>query len=310
MSWSVVIEVAIGLLLLFSVLSIVCSAVSELIASALGLRARSLTQGIQRLLDSKEDADELFGHPLIEALYRSPKRRPSYIPPRKFAVALLDLKLPTAIGPAPAPTGDGQGAGGPGRAAVEEALASLPEGRLRKSLEVLWRAAEKDVTGFQRSVEGWFNDTMDRVSGWYRRRSQVILVVLGLAIAVGLNVNTVTVVQRLWEDAPLRNAVVEQARNAPPPDTGPREDFGDVVKDIEDGIAEVDRLRLPVGWSDAARPDTWYVAAIGWLLTGIALSFGAPFWFDLLNRMAGVRSAGSRPKPAEPPSATDVPRQP
>ena len=37
---------------------------------------------------------------------------------------------------------------------------------------------------------------------------------------------------------------------------------------------------------------------LGWLLTAAALSFGAPFWFDLLKSIVNVRATGIKPKEA------------
>jgi hypothetical protein len=55
-------------------------------------------------------------------------------------------------------------------------------------------------------------------------------------------------------------------------------------------IRRLDALELPIGWPDATFGRDWYMRILGWLITGAAISLGAPFWFDLLNRMMVVRS--------------------
>jgi hypothetical protein len=40
----------------------------------------------------------------------------------------------------------------------------------------------------------------------------------------------------------------------------------------------------------------------GWLITALAASLGAPFWFDLLGRFINVRNAGKVPGRAGAPS--------
>ena len=55
-------------------------------------------------------------------------------------------------------------------------------------------------------------------------------------------------------------------------------------------LHRLDGLKLPIGWPDPAFAREWYMRLLGWLITGFAISFGAPFWFDLLNRMMVVRS--------------------
>ncbi|MEO8630927.1 MAG: hypothetical protein ABI612_22940 [Betaproteobacteria bacterium] len=45
----------------------------------------------------------------------------------------------------------------------------------------------------------------------------------------------------------------------------------------------------------------WLIKIIGWLITGLAVTLGALFWFDLLNKLVNLR--GSGPKPAAVPQS-------
>ncbi len=291
MSLSAVLEVVLGLSFLFAVLSLVVSGVSELIAAVFKLRARTLEKGISNLLADQSDTDAFYSHSLIRSLYRG-DRRPSYIPPDKFALALLDAKVKPAVG-----------AVGEERTAVAGVIKALPPGPVRDTLDLLWRDAQNDIQGFRRSVEGWFDDAMERVSGWYRRLTQIILLILGVVLAVGLNVNTITVAQRLWSDAPLRTAVVEQAQRTGQPAASDERAVKDALQSVQSGLKTVSGLSLPIGWTKQANPSTWYGALAGWFLTAMAISMGAPFWFDVLGRVARMRSTGVRPPTSLPPSA-------
>ncbi len=291
MSLPAVLEVVLGLSFLFAVLSLVASGANELVASALKLRARTLQQGVGNLLADPSDARALYNHPLIQSLYRG-DRLPSYIPRDKFALALLDAKVRPAVG-----------AIGEGLTRVGDTIQELPAGQLRDTLDLLWRDARSDIDRFRRNVEGWFDDAMERVSGWYRRLTQVILLSLGAVIAVGLNVNTITVAQRLWTDAPLRTAVVEEAQRAQRPPASDERAVEDALQNVQSGLKTISGLSLPIGWTDEARPSTWYGALAGWLLTAIAIAMGGPFWFDLIGRVARLRSTGVRPQTSLPPSA-------
>ena len=67
-------------------------------------------------------------------------------------------------------------------------------------------------------------------------------------------------------------------------------------------------LVLPAQWGDW----DWYLATIrfhflGWLLTALAATLGAPFWFDTLNRILSIRSAGKAPE-ERPKPPRDVPK--
>jgi hypothetical protein len=164
--------------------------INEVIAGVLRLRARNLEQGIVRLLGDEDLKKRVFDHPLVKTL-GLPGRKPSYLPANKFALALLDLVVPAA-------TGSGK-VNEPTRTQIEQAINALPA-ELRSSLTLLWRQAAGDLDQFRTHVEAWFNDAMERVSGWYRRRVRAILLVIGLGVAVALNVSTVTVASGLWTD--------------------------------------------------------------------------------------------------------------
>jgi hypothetical protein len=42
----------------------------------------------------------------------------------------------------------------------------------------------------------------------------------------------------------------------------------------------------------------WGAKIVGWLITALAVTLGAPFWFELLSKLVNVR--GSGPKPSRP----------
>lgn len=152
MPLTALLEVVLGIGFPFAVLSLVASGVNELVA-ACGLRARTLQEGIANVLADPEEAQALYRYALIQPLYRGNKR-PSYIPRDKFALALLDAEVRPAVN------------------AVEEcvaevgrALDELPPGQVKDTLDLLWRDARNDVVRFRRNVEGWFDESMKRVSG-------------------------------------------------------------------------------------------------------------------------------------------------
>ena len=137
---------------------------------------------------------------------------------------------------------------------------------------------------------------MARASGWYRRKAQVIVCLLSLIVAVGLNVNTIAIADRLVRDEPTRTAVAQQGATVAQSHPADKNTVNKAAKNIEDAAA----LGVPIGWDKKAgdpafvgnwkhiRWQTWG----GWLLTFIALSLGAPFWFDTLSKLANLRATG------------------
>jgi hypothetical protein len=293
-------DVALGLVFVYLVLALVCSALNETISSVFSWRASFLREGVANLLDPENHSNgqelvkKLYAHPVLNALIRPVSRKekvryPAYLPARVFASALLDF--------------DGTGA----KRSVEDAIKAVPSAQARKALTTLWMDANGDVIAFRRAVESWFDDAMERVSGWYRRRVQLVMWVLAVAVAVVLNVDTIRIADHLWKDKTVRAAVVARTENPPATQT-PQ------VTDIAKSIDTLEELKLPIGWTVERRPEgTWdwfltaLMKAIGLVLTAAALTLGAPFWFDLLGKVARVRSAGARPEKAE---AQALPAQP
>lgn len=317
-----------------------------------------MEEGIRELL--QDHTDNFYKHPLVFGLYRgeyNPNDKanlPSYIPARTFALALMDLILPansatpsgasgaTAAPPAAVPPVGAVPAAPPAPVAptispalkpLRDQVAALTNKHLAQSLLPLIDAAGDDITKARENIEGWFDSSMDRVSGWYKRHTQALLFGLGLAVTVILNVDSLAVVRHLLNDKGAREALVEIAerRVKETEDRGAKEEKGNAAPAETTTPSEVDKVKaqvkdltdlgLPFGWSEqfkdwrlgqSLEPDSknWIAAVLfvvgsfpGWLLTAFAVSLGAPFWFDVLNKFMIVRST-VKPKeksPDEPP---------
>lgn len=325
-----IIDVAIGLIFLFLLMSLICSAANEILEGVLKKRARDLEKGIGELIgDPKNQSGlikEIYNHGLVNGLFRgdysttSKGRLPSYIPAKNFALALLQVKekwpalASAAAGAANNAAGEearkaaDKGATGPARPVqdsappVVEATRILPA-NLPKNVTTAFEAFEKlagdDAAKLQASVEDWYNSSMDRVSGWYKRRSQYIILSMGLVAAVAINADCIEIAKRLSNDSSLRQGVVAMAEATAKTDQA-KTDPDKSVDSIKTNINLLDSLGLPIGWPPQPQGDktTWeqrliYALSnhsVGWLLTALAVSLGAPFWFDMLNKLIVVRS--------------------
>jgi hypothetical protein len=149
---------------------------------------------------------------------------------------------------------------------------------------------------------------MARVSGWYKRQAQIILCVIAAIVTIGLNVNTVAIAERLINDKSVRAEVAQQAAKTAQPPSGSEKSLEAAAKRVED----VGQLGIPFGWhegpNDPARVSGHLGrTAIGWLLTFLALSLGAPFWFDALSKLARLRTSGVPEGPHETTPRKDDP---
>jgi len=293
---SEILEVAIGMGALYLVLSLVCSAITEAVARAFAMRSSTLKSGVQNLLsdpDGKGLAKDFYDHPLVKGLYRQGwfdrkvgrGGKPSYISPRVFRLALLDT-LPSADS---TPDDDVL-------STLRARAAKVRDNGLKKALLVCLDDAD-DIDQAHANIERWFREVMERVTGWYRRKMQLIILVVAAAMSVALNVDSFDVANSLWNDAALRDSVVAAAQK----DTG--QALNGDLDVIEERLGD---LGFPLGWRSP--PDglmAWSSKIAGLLFTTIALSLGAPFWFDLLSRFVGVGSSGQEP---DMPAAAARPR--
>ena len=306
-------DVAIGLSFMFLLLSLLASAVQEMLASLFALRAKTLEQGLRNMLadpdapappegNTRDLVFAIYTHPLIRSLYRD-TRLPSYIAPRSFALALIDTIAPDVALTADdgTPKADHDIIRETREAIVGLGLPAAVSGRLLGLLD----DARGDLDAFRFNIEAWFDDTMARVSGWYKRMTQVIIALVAIVVTIALNANALTMGERLWRDPTLRSAVAQQAGTATGTTEGAtaRDRVNNAVANVED----VTKLGVPIGWAQSNPDDPRHVALSsvsgiargvgGWLLTVLALSLGAPFWFDTLSRLSRLRGSG---KPETP----------
>jgi len=96
-------------------------------------------------------------------------------------------------------------------AVVENAITAIQNTRLRESLATIWREAEGNLDHFKLGLEAWFNRGMERVTGWYKKRTQWVHLAIASVLVIFLNVDSLVVLRKLWSDGPLRQSLVAQA---------------------------------------------------------------------------------------------------
>ncbi|MGE5344407.1 MAG: hypothetical protein ACM3JH_00495 [Acidithiobacillales bacterium] len=290
---SSILDVAIGLTLVFLLTGVLCTAVMEAVSSFLALRSTTLEEGLRHLLDDPAGtglAAELYKHVQISGL--SGAGKPSYIPAENFARALLDILFPRSAGDL--------------LPALDEArrmAAKMPKGRVQDFVLTLIGEAGNDVEKVRTRVETWFNAGMDRVGGLYKRKTQWIVLLVALLICLVANIDAVQIGNRLNSNSVLRSQLVAIAEKTVERQTG------DVTKPagVAASAADLKALDLNLGWtgeSPGKEPVIWaFRKALGILIAALAASLGAPFWFDVLSKFINLRSAGlkplRKPKPEE-----------
>lgn len=271
-------------------------------------------------------------------------KRPSYIDAKTFGTVVMGILIPDKTHPGSLDQ-------------IRIAVNDLPASKARTALQDMVAAAATDVAAFRKNIEDWFNSEMDRASGWYKRYTKKVLVILSVIVVVALNIDTIGMARTLWESpqtrslvtaaadaqinaAATRTTVGGQSNSAPaivcptsPPGSStttsispPTTSALQVTAACVDGVRS---LEIPIGWTLApcAPPNKcatflaklahgittgWdqqgvgslALKLLGWIVSIIALSMGAPFWWDLLNRFGSLQSTGNRPAPPNDPTPT------
>jgi hypothetical protein len=299
-------EVLIGIILLFLVLAVIASAVAEIVSQVLGLRSKTLADAIQAMLFDKNVRDAFYAHPLIMSLSHEGQldkvlrrsQRPSYIPADVFARALLDVVSVKRLNDGSFAVTEAPRAP---RATASEALRIQPAtAELFKALAAPLGPAVNQAGALAGEVEKWFDDVMDRVAGWYKRKTQLVLITIGVVVVIWANANVVRYASALATNPDARAAIVAAAGSA----TASQQPTTD------ESLRTLKSLDLELGWDAAAAPDDSRhlpskleeipsaVGAnlLGWLFAIAAVSMGAPFWFDLLKNVINLRTTGAPPK--------------
>jgi hypothetical protein len=287
---SSMIDIAIGMAFVFLLLSLIASTINEIILSFLNMRGKELLRGLKTLLD---DADAkglvrgLYNHGQIFGLFQGvfdPTKAgnlPSYIPPQNFVMALLDL-VPATAQTAGTTAGNVQQDATAMLASLRVAAQKLAidpkTEKVGKPLVSMIDAAGNDPIKLKKSVEDWYNSAMDRVSGWYKYRTQKILLGIGLVLAIALNADTVRIMKQLSNDSTLRQSIVAAAQSAKQTDSKSGQPIQDQIQQAQDQVSKIKNIGIPFGWDKQMGFEAALLPQmiLGWFLTAIAVSLGAP----------------------------------
>ena len=292
MSGSQALEVAIALVLTFFLISIMASAAVEIMSQLRKKRADDLERVIGVMLgDSESDVVRFKDTATYRSLAEASGQRPSYMSAKAFADGVFEMLT--------AARRDASDAA--------EMTARLPAGLNARLRPTLVRCGG-DVTALRADLEGWFDDTMDRSEGAYKRWSQTWLFLTGLAIAVAANASVFGIASKVWND-PVTRATVSAAAAQAVGDDGEPPSAADLER-IAQRIDRLDEVDFPLGWGGddplGRRLGSAIGTVLGWVGMALLVMLGAPFWFDYLTRRVSLRSTGRKPLRAseDPASAT------
>jgi len=265
---STTLEVAIGFVFCYASVALIVSSINEAIASAFKLRSNSLLEGVKSLLnDPKFEglALNVYNHGLVSHLGQGDaenaqdlKNKPSYIDPKHFAIALID-NIQTIPGDF---------------AQLGKDIDAMKDHQLKRLLQGIYGRASGQIENVHAEVAAWFDAGMDRLSGNYKRRSQLYCLIIALVIAALFNIDSFRLFTTLWQHPAIAAGISASTPSA--------------------DISWKEFMSLPIGWT-ADTPPLSGTQLAGWLVTASTTLFGAPFWFDLLQKLVRLRGTGNKP---------------
>jgi len=337
-----IIDLVVGMIFIYFLLSIISSSAVEMILTGFRIRARVLEEWLITIFDKtikKTDGSEtslgqeIMDHCAVTALSKKNKP-PSYIDAKNFASALIERitydptnpksvaknldEIITALNNTTALSIE-----------LQRALLSYAY-EARDTYAAFSHKAVSEVEYFRYKVEHWYDTSMDRVTGTLKTRyAQPLTLMVALLTAVLLNADSIAIAKYLYSSPAFRIQLADQAYKAARDTSylqrlnqiktspGDSVTLAQVKTDIASTLVNVSTAEaaletsIPLGWSknemmnNAGKLSVLkiFIKTTGLLATILAIFMGAPFWFDLLNKIANVRGTG--PKPASTSKAQD-----
>jgi hypothetical protein len=292
-------DISVGLVLMYLVLSLMGTVVNEFISTALGLRAATLKSALVNLLDNPNLRAEFYKHGLIDGTQEATGGPASYISGDTFALAILNSL--SADNPLP------------GFDDAKTAIQNMPDSNIRDALLAQLTKANGDLNALRTNIANYYDGAMDRVSGIYKRYMKWISLAVGFLIVIVLNADSINVGAALWKDAALRAQMAQVAGSvltsekpaaagaAATPGLAQRLNMLDAdIRPLPIGVTAVDVKQF---FARSALAQLFSLAGLWWLMakltglaiTAFAISLGAPFWFDMLSKIMNVRGTGAKP---------------
>ncbi|MCX7176349.1 MAG: hypothetical protein NT159_20985 [Proteobacteria bacterium] len=294
------IDVAIGLIVIYLGASLMITVFNEWLSQVKEWRQQVLAKSLEQLFNGQGFAqalEKLPGLPLLSDLLKTQRSQADPI--------LLARGVAAALS-------DGAAEGKATLEAVRAGLRHLPESQAKQTLTALAATCADDLERFVREAGASIDHALTNLGQTYRNRMQLVSFLLGLTISIAFNIDTLHLVDRLYTDKALRNQAVAMAEGLATMTKAEQlqdcaAEWGKDPKSVSQGCTPVARLldatialrqpgqaALPIGWGEGRRhtPDTATAAMLsllGWLITAVAISFGAPFWFDLLGKLLSLR---------------------
>ncbi len=322
-----ILDLIIGITFVYFLLSLLCVSLQEIKARWREERSENLKKWIYDTFNNgseKKLGEKLWNNIIIDGLTQEGKSS-SYIPKEVFVSALFDEIHYSSEDKVERENekreNEKKEMAGEGTdellkepfdfQSISQSIAKselLPK-RIRRVLLQIHSESYGSLESFRERLERWFEQAMDRNAGTFKKNAQKSVLIFSFIVTIALNVDSIKLIRYFYdnpeETAKVADAAEKMINN---PETAARLKTNDsssvkqLLKAIEADMMDLKKLKLPIGWEDEkwenflCSTKGWEnISILGWLITAFSVSLGAPFWYDILNKLVDLRSAGKKP---------------
>jgi hypothetical protein len=300
MSVSQILEVAIGLIVIYYILGSIVSFTTKLINEFFESRGKALEQYLIKLVGDKKIGD-LKNLPQMQAL------RP--IRYKGFLSVFGSNTEPKMIEKIPVATLVDSFFDLAGLTAkkelslleLAELVDKLPDSDGKKAFISWINQGVTNLADLRTRTTAYFNGILEQAAETFRARARSFVIILSIGITVLFGTDSIQLAKALWTNANLRAIAVAQADIVVAQ--------GGTTADLSDIIDDLAKFSIKVGWWQTQQfPQSsnvldWssyiFLKILGLGITAAAVSQGASFWYDLLKKLSSPATSSSSSKSSD-----------
>jgi len=292
-----ILDFIIAMIFLCLILSLFVSWSVEFYSDKINKKGKLLEKMLSQFMggeDSVEWTKKLYQHPLIKSLAANDKRLTSYIPPSIFTKAISDIIINSSEANA-----KGSNTSSDYISLLKEGASQIPDCNFKKTINLFISQSENDKSKLDSMIEDWYDQYMIRVNHTYKRSLKAPLWLSGIVIALFFNIDAIRITSYVWNDTQLQKNIANEASIYVQQNSSLDSTINlDALKKYQSSFG------IPLGWDNEktyyneqivteqkSKPQYFIYKILGILLTSIIASFGAPFWYDALRKIIGIKSS-------------------
>ncbi len=328
-----ILDLVLGMIFIYFLLSIISNAIIEMAMQYTRARAEVLEKWLKSVLD--ENGSELskliMNHTAVKVLSKVDKS-PSYIGAKNFTTALLDKITKDPNSPnslvSDLATMEKNIAASKMLPKEMQSMLLLYASEAKTNFAAISVKTKGEIDLFREKIESWYDASMERLTGNLKQDyARKFTWATAIVITLVANADSISLAKYLYDNPTASAKLASQATAIAQNEEmkAKMEALKAQLADTTNQAIEMDTLILvmkensqlikesasnlqssiPLGWN---KHEFRHIKGWGWIwfflskffgltATVLAISMGAPFWFDMINKVANLRNTGAKPEP-------------